>query len=286
MKLDSVSDKKKKRILPKGARRKRYLTMFYSAVGLVMFSFIIPLFVGKKDVTAVTDSSLGFGTNISLVVTQKEYNSKNHTIKTQFYIGNPSDVDDVTNAKDLSNVKYKVNAVTQKGNQETLETNAKKVNDNYLEVVTKNVDPEFKIIRYEITPMKINSKVDTNISKSAMVKLYVKDKDLTKTSSDLSLNGSSMQQDYLNYIVKNYQQSIKDLEKQVAKSKETIKQDRKTISSLDIRKVSAVGEAKTEIKNQIEDLKQDVQLQNDAIKETQKSISEYKKKIDKIKENK
>lgn len=274
--------KKRHKRKPKNFRRNNYLIVFYSLVAVTLIVLMSPLFMPRSLDAEVHNDNQSIVNSTRIIKLRTYFNKHTHTVKTKFYVGNPDNVDDVSSAKDLTNIKYSVRNVTLNGNQLDLKTKLTKYNDNYFEVITKGVADDFKIIRYDIGPSRINKKLETNMSPNISIKLYAKQDQIKNVDYDLTPNLKEMNDSYVSYIINSYKKQIKKLKNKNIKATDTIKQDRSVITKLEVKKASSLGEASDDIEDQITNAKSDISLQNASIQANKNEITEYQNKIKKV----
>lgn len=276
--LEEIRNRKHKR-RPKNFYRQKYMIGIYSFIAVITLVLLSPLYAGRQKSNSVINENPSFLDNSQIVFVSSEIDSKDHLVRSQFFIGNPENVDDVSDIKALTNIKYNVKTVPKNGQADAVKTKVIRVNDNFMEVISSGIESDFGILKYEITPELINKQLDTELPKGTQMKIYVKNKNVQNGGSQLTVNESEFTEDYNNYVRSKYQKQIANLEKDITKARASIKEDRRLINSLEIKVVDAVGQAKTDIESQISDAKGDIESQKDVIKTSKKNISMFREKI-------
>lgn len=279
--LEEIKKKKHKR-KSRYFYRKRFLIGFYAFIMIFILIIFSPIYAGKGNAVSVKDENPSMLTNSKITFVKSEYDKKTKIVKTQFFIGNPQNIDDVTDIQQLTNLNYKVKILTKNKSQKKLKTKIIKVNNNYIVVLTSGVDSNFGILRYDIHPEVINKNMDTNISKNLQMKIYIDNKKVKKSKVTLSLDDDYFSGDYANFIAEKYKKHIMSLEKEIRKSNSIISANMDLIDDLELKKISSVGQAKNDLDGKIYDVKGEINLNKDIIKKNQKEIKLFKEKIEKF----
>lgn len=265
--------------------RKNFLTLVTFLVGFVFVVIICSAFTQKTSIKISNNSSPLVTQNSELTKVSSEYNPKSGLIVSQFYIGNPKKMSDVSDDVNLANLKYKVSYKSFKGNYKAYKTKFIRINDHYFVVETTGVNPDFKILRYDIEPEKIDKALSTNYTKDNLIKIYVQESQVEKRNSLFAVNKDMYQDDYTTYIVSRYEKEIKHKSQEIVQANKVKTADEKLINKLQSRLDNAVNEDKEQIQSEIDDTKSDITQQKLNIKAAKKEIKKLEDRIDNVQMN-
>ena len=194
------------------------------------------------------------------------------------------DVNDLSAEKALSNIKYATRAQIQHGtmgNQARfVSTRFQKINDHYFVIEAKDIQPGFNVIRYDVVPELINSKVETDgFTKNTLIKMYARENKIKLDTNLKPKAKSTYAKNYLAMLIKTYTKKISSSQKKIANAQATIDRDQELIRKMNRKKAIASSSQKEDIESQISDYKQDIDNQTQIIKEAKKTIKEQKENI-------
>ena len=202
---------------------KRVLSFFLVSILVIGFTaFFRTTSTAKYDTT----KTLPFISNEHFTLVNREYNPKTKRLKIAYAFENDLDKQSQASADDqsttttdsleiLSNIKYRTNVVsiTNPGNR--LKHSTVKVKDDFIELVVDQVPDNFKLIKVQIAPEAINTKLDTSELKTdAIYNLYVLQKDFKTTNATAMETKTVQVNDYLGYKASVLNRKIKKLETQ------------------------------------------------------------------------
>lgn len=266
--------------------RKRKIFLRVASVILVAFITILlsPLYMGAGKVSLSRNDTTDVVTNAKLNKMSSIYNPKTGYLVSEFYVGNKEDVNDLSAEKALTNIKYATRAQIQHGtigNQSKfVSTRFTKINDHYFVIEARGIKPGFNVIRYDIVPELINSKVETDgFTKNTLIKMYARENKIKLDTTLKPESKSEYAKNYLAMIIKTYTQKISSAKKKIVNAQATIDRDHELINKMNRKKSIASTSQKEDIESQISDYKQDIDNQNQIIKEGKKTIKEQKENI-------
>ena len=212
------------------------------------------------------------------------FNPKTGYLVSEFYVGNKQDVNDLSAEKALSNIKYATRAQIQHGSMGNkprfVSTRFRKINDHYFIIEAKGIEPGYNVIRYDVIPQLIDSKVETDgFTKNSLIKKYARENQIKIDTTLKPESKSAYAKNYLAMIIETYTKKIKSSEKKIAIAQATIDRDNELIRKMNRKKAIASSSQKEDIDSQIADYKQDIDNQKGTIKEAKKTIKEQKENI-------
>ena len=144
----------------------------------------------------------------------------------------------------------------------------------------KDIQPGFNVIRYDVVPELINSKVETDgFTKNTLIKMYARENKIKLDTNLKPKAKSAYAKNYLAMIIKTYTKKISSSQKKIANAQATIDRDQELIRKMNRKKAIASSSQKEDIESQISDYKQDIDNQTQIIKEAKKTIKEQKENI-------
>lgn len=253
-------------------RRKLFLRFVYGFLFLFLAIFSTKYFLApqKINITKQTDTSV-VG-DASMYRVSSKYNPRTKLLVSEFYVGNKSDVNDVSADKDLSNIKYEMREAVQTGTNAG-KSKLVKVNDHFFVIETTNLPKGYAMFKYMIHPVLIDKNVETEgYDDQTLIQYYVRE---SKVKNDLSLRPKDKfeyTKNYTDILVKAYNKKIKRAQKQIAKSEASIKSDRQQIAKMRAKKEIASNSQKEDLDSQISDLKQDIEQEEQTLKQERHAI--------------
>ena len=222
--------------------------------------------------------------NAKLYRMSSTFNPKTGYLVSEFYVGNKQDVNDLSAEKALSNIKYATRAQIQHGSMGNkprfVSTRFRKINDHYFIIEAKGIEPGYNVIRYDVIPQLIDSKVETDgFTKNSLIKKYARENQIKIDTTLKPESKSAYAKNYLAMIIETYTKKIKSSEKKIAIAQATIDRDNELIRKMNHKKAIASSSQKEDIDSQIADYKQDIDNQKGTIKEAKKTIKEQKENI-------
>ncbi|WP_208423011.1 hypothetical protein [Latilactobacillus fragifolii] len=189
-----------------------------------------------------TTKTLPFISNEHFTLVKRDYNPQTKCLKIAYALENDLDnqsqeANQTTTTTDaietLSNIKYRTNVLSITDPGHPLKHTTVKVKDDFIELVVDQVPDDFKLIKVQIAPEAINTKLDTSALKTdAIYTLYILQKDF-KTTHATQMNTKAIQtNDYLSYKSSVLNTKIKKLETQNAGYNLDIKQKQKLIKTI------------------------------------------------------
>lgn len=261
---------------------------FLSAATIILVAFIgillSPFYMGAGKVSLTRNYTTDVATNAKLYRMSSTFNPKTGYLVSEFYVGNKEDVNDLSAEKALSNIKYATRAQIQHGtmgNQARfVSTRFQKINDHYFVIEAKDIQPGFNVIRYDVVPELINSKVETDgFTKNTLIKMYARENKIKLDTNLKPKAKSAYAKNYLAMLIKTYTKKISSSQKKIANAQATIDRDQELIRKMNRKKAIASSSQKEDIESQISDYKQDIDNQTQIIKEAKKTIKEQKENI-------
>lgn len=159
-------------------------------------------------------------------------------------------------------------------------TRFRKINDHYFIIEAKGIEPGYNVIRYDVIPQLIDSKVETDgFTKNSLIKKYARENQIKIDTTLKPESKSAYAKNYLAMIIETYTKKIKSSEKKIATAQATIDRDNELIRKMNHKKAIASSSQKEDIDSQIADYKQDIDNQKGTIKEAKKTIKEQKENI-------
>lgn len=270
--------KRKKRY----SARSRYLRLVGIFFGCVFILFAYARFTTRTTVTYQNNSDPSITTNSRLVKISTKYNPKNELMVSHFYVGNPKNVSDVSDDSNLTNLKYSVKYKSAKGDYKHLQSRIVRVNDHYFVVETHGIKPGFLVLRYDITPHKINKTLDTTYKKGNTVWCFVDENKVKKSSGLLPASKDMYSVNYTSFVVKKYQHSIDELTKDINIARKAKKADRKLIKKLQNKMETAIPSDKDDLQDQVDETKSDIRQQDQIIRQSKRKIKKIGERIDNV----
>lgn len=269
----------------KYATRKKYLIFSISLVGALLLTIIISMF-SKGPKVKHFNASDPMVTQVSkMQKVSSKYNPKTGLLVSTFYISNPSKVSDVTDDKNLANIKYKINYKELRGNVNDLTTKKIKIDDHYFVLITRGVAPGFQVLRYDISPKKIDSALNTDYREQNTISFYVDEDSVKRNNSLTEMSKDMYRMDYIAFVVEKYQDAIKKDGRAIKRYKRAKEADKKLIKKLNNKLENAIKSDQDDIQSQIDDTQSDLDQQNANIKSAKKEIKILTERIDNAQQN-
>ena len=265
-------------------KRKRFLRIATVVLAAFITILLSPFYMGAGKVSLTRNDTTDVVTNAKLNRMSTTFNPKTGYMISEFYVGNKDDVNDLSAEKALSNIKYATRAQIQHGSVSNkarfVSTRFRKINDHYFVIEAKGIQTGFNVIRYDVVPELINSKVETDgFTKNTLIKMYARENKI-KTDTNLKpQTNSEYAKNYLAMIIKTYTEKISSSKKKIENAQATIDRDHELIKKMNRKKDIASTSQKEDIESQISDYKQDIDNQTQIIKEAKKTIKEQKDNI-------
>lgn len=210
---------------------------------------------------------------------RNDYNPNRKILVSHFYIGNQSNVDDVSDEVNLQNIQYNVSAVAQNDPNRKLKSDVIQVNDRYIVVITKGINEDFKILRVIVKAHMVNKYLSTELSQYADPKFYIYESKLKKQPYILVGNYHTYEINYHQFLARNYRKQIKKYKAKVTKAKATIAADNSSIKKLEDKKATAIDEEADDLGHQIDNRKDDIKSQANIISDAKKAITKYENRL-------
>lgn len=276
--MDNLFKKKKKHVIQKKfSARNTYL----KGVGGFLLGFILILTLGffTRQKPSLDAEEL---VNYNLVGSSKmyqidtKYDPNNQLLITQYYIGDMSDIDSETDAAALTNLKYDVKSGTTKG-KDTLTTRGIRVNDHFLVVITKNLEPGFSALQYQINPVPINKALGKQGAEQCV---FILEEGKLKTYRNLRVETKEGYQSIYNqFLTKKYEKMLKDNDKVIKNAEAKIKANTELIAKLKDKIANADTDDTNDLQSQISDAQSDIVSQKDKISDAKKTINKVNKRL-------
>lgn len=266
--------------------RKRKAFLRVASVILLAFVTILlsPFYMGAGKVSLTRSDTEDVANNAKLYRMSSTFNPKTGYLVSEFYVGNKQDVNDLSAEKALSNIKYATRAQIQHGSMGNkprfVSTRFRKINDHYFIIEARGIEPGYNVIRYDVIPQLIDSKVETDgFTKNSLIKKYARENQIKIDTTLKPESKSAYAKNYLAMIIETYTKKIKSSEKKIAIAQATIDRDDELIRKMNRKKAIASSSQKEDIDSQIADYKQDIDNQKGTIKEAKNTINEQKENI-------
>ncbi len=225
--------------------RKRKAFLRVASVILLAFVTILlsPFYMGAGKVSLTRSDTEDVANNAKLYRMSSTFNPKTGYLVSEFYVGNKQDVNDLSAEKALSNIKYATRAQIQHGSMGNkprfVSTRFRKINDHYFIIEAKGIEPGYNVIRYDVIPQLIDSKVETDgFTKNSLIKKYARENQIKIDTTLKPESKSAYAKNYLAMIIETYTKKIKSSEKKIAIAQATIDRDNELIRKMNRKKLS------------------------------------------------
>lgn len=248
---------------------------------LVIFGAIAmsPYYVGQGKVNVTKQTEANVVGNAEMQKIKSRYNPKTGLLVSEFFVGNPEDINDISSDRDLSNIKYENREMIQKGNQ-TVKSKFIKVNDHFFVIETKQVPKGFNMFKYMILPEIKDKSIDVDsFEKDNVLQFYVSESKVKQDSKLESKDKSEYGQNYLAMVVNAYQKKIDHAEKRIKIARATKQSDQEQISKLKAKKHLASNSQKEDFESQIDNLEQDIAQQEETVARNKATIKSNRANI-------
>lgn len=199
--------------------RKRKAFLRVASVILLAFVTILlsPFYMGAGKVSLTRSDTEDVANNAKLYRMSSTFNPKTGYLVSEFYVGNKQDVNDLSAEKALSNIKYATRAQIQHGSMGNkprfVSTRFRKINDHYFIIEAKGIEPGYNVIRYDVIPQLIDSKVETDgFTKNSLIKKYARENQIKIDTTLKPESKSTYAKNYLAMIIETYTKKIKSSE--------------------------------------------------------------------------
>lgn len=264
-------------------KRKKFLSVVWSLVLVLVVLLMSPLYTGGGKVNLKNTDNQSVVSGAEVYKISSKLNPQTGFMVSEFFVGDKKDVDSVSADAALSNIKYDYRSVVQHGGANGI-SKMIKVNDHYFVIETKGLKPKFNVLRYDIAPELINSKIDTEgFQKDSWLKFYTKESDVEKDASLQASNLRTYSKHYTNFILKSYYKVKTQKLKQVQSLEDTIAHNEKVLDKLRKEKALASQTQREEIDDQISNMKDDINTDKQNIRQIKKEISQLNGNIDAVK---
>lgn len=269
----------------KYSARTHYLRLVGTFLSVIAGLFIYARLSTKTTVAYQNNSNPAVTSTSKMEKISTKYNPKTGLMVSQFYIGNPKKVGDISDDSNLTNLKYSVKYKSVKGDYKHLKTRLIRINDHYFAIETHNIEPGFLVFRYDITPKKINKTLSTSYNAHNTINFYVNEKDVKKATALLPASKDMYRVDYTSFVVHKYQHAINELSKDINSAKKAKKADKKLIEKLQTKLEAAVPSDQEDLQSQIDETKTDIHEQNQLISQSKHKIKRYEERISNVQDN-
>lgn len=276
---DNLKRKKELKSHEKFHHRKIFLRVVFRF--LIVFGIIAasPYYVGPGKVNVTKQTETTVAGNAEMQRIKSRYNPNTGLLVSEFFVGNPQDINDISSDRDLSNIKYEFRDQVQHGNQPG-KSKFVKVNDHYFVIETRDLQKGYNMFKYMILPEIKDKSIDVDgFEKDNILQFYISESKVKQDSKLEPKSKSEYQENYLAMVVGAYQKKIDRAEHRIKVARATKKSDKEQIDKLQAKKDVASNSQKDDFDSQIANLKQDIDQQNETIAKSKATIKSNKSNI-------
>ncbi|MGG5325595.1 hypothetical protein IGJ83_003177 [Enterococcus pernyi] len=265
---------KKKKPRERFRRRKSYLQWLGIFMILGFLILASPIYTHKKIDVPDEVSTNAFLNTKELTMVSKEKGADQELVF-EFAI----DDEDQSLLKELSNLNYRVEIKTAKGDYQAIKAKVIKVSDDYFVVKLTHVPEKYIAMRITIIPEKIDLKVD--MQESQDLTFYVHEDKVKEQVKD-----ENYEQHATNYKVKGYKKEQKAARQKIETLQATIKLNEELVKKLKDQLPYQVTDDQENTENKINGYQQEIETSKTQMKDQEEIIQKIQEKIDRIsKEN-
>lgn len=265
---------KKKGARQRFKKRKSYLRWLGILTILGLLILASPIYTHKKIDVPDEVSTNTFLNTKELTMVSKEKGT-NQQLVFEFSI----DDEDQSLLKELSNLDYRVEIKTAKGDYQAIKAKVIKVSDDYFAVKLTHVPEEYIAMRLTIIPEKIDPKVDMQEPQDLIY--YVHEDKVKEQVKD-----EDYEQHAINYKVKGYKKEQKAAQQQMETLEATIDLNEELVEKLKDQLPYQVAEDQENTENKINGYQQEIETAKTQMKDQEEIIQKIQEKIDRMsKEN-
>lgn len=273
--MAGLKPKKSKKRKEKFSIRKKYLKGFFSFVSVLATVLVIAVIKNSTNNnidTSDLDNNRNVIGNAVMTPVDIKWDPSQELLISQYFIGNPKDVDAVDDDSKLANLTYKTYAAVPETSKADPKSKTIRVNDHYIVVVSTGVSEGFDVINYQFKPEALNKSLGTNdaqvtsfLVKESQLKRYRKLRVEPKEGYIVS---------YDEFLISNYKKSLAKAKEKVVKAEKRIAGNEDLITKLKDKMVDATDSDATDLQSQIDDAKDSID-QDKALIETQKKEQKH-----------
>lgn len=265
---------KKKKPRERFRRRKSYLQWLGIFMILGFLILASPIYTHKKLDVPDEVSTNAFLNTKELTMVSKEKGADQELVF-EFAI----DDEDQSLLKELSNLNYRVEIKTAKGDYQAIKAKVIKVSDDYFVVKLTHVPEKYIAMRITIIPEKIDPKVDMQEPQDLI--FYVHEDKVKEQVKD-----ENYEQHATNYKVKGYKKEQKAARQKIETLQATIKLNEELVKKLKDQLPYQVADDQENTENKINGYQQEIETSKTQMKDQEEIIQKIQEKIDRIsKEN-
>lgn len=265
---------KKKKPRERFRRRKSYLQWLGIFMILGFLILASPIYTHKKIDVPDEVSTNAFLNTKELTMVSKEKGADQELVF-EFAI----DDEDQSLLKELSNLNYRVEIKTAKGDYQAIKAKVIKVSDDYFVVKLTHVPEKYIAMRITIIPEKIDPKVDMQEPQDLI--FYVHEDKVKEQVKD-----ENYEQHATNYKVKGYKKEQKAARQKIETLQATIKLNEELVKKLKDQLPYQVADDQENTENKINGYQQEIETSKTQMKDQEEIIQKIQEKIDRIsKEN-
>lgn len=265
---------KKKKPRERFRRRKSYLQWLGIFMILGFLILASPIYTHKKIDVPDEVSTNAFLNTKELTMVSKEKGADQELVF-EFAI----DDEDQSLLKELSNLNYRVEIKTAKGDYQAIKAKVIKVSDDYFVVKLTHVPEKYIAMRITIIPEKIDPKVDMQEPQDLI--FYVHEDKVKEQVKD-----ENYEQHATNYKVKGYKKEQKAARQKIETLQATIKLNEELVKKLKDQLPYQVADGQENTENKINGYQQEIETSKTQMKDQEEIIQKIQEKIDRIsKEN-
>ncbi|ONN41862.1 hypothetical protein [Enterococcus mundtii] len=265
---------KKKKPRERFRRRKSYLQWLGIFIILGFLILASPIYTHKKIDVPDEVSTNAFLNTKELTMVSKE-KAADQELVFEFAI----DDEDQSLLKELSNLNYRVEIKTAKGDYQAIKAKVIKVSDDYFVVKLTHVPEKYIAMRITIIPEKIDPKVDMQEPQDLI--FYVHEDKVKEQVKD-----ENYEQHATNYKVKGYKKEQKTARQKIETLQATIKLNEELVKKLKDQLPYQVADDQENTENKINGYQQEIETSKTQMKDQEEIIQKIQEKIDRIsKEN-
>lgn len=245
---------------------KSYVIGFSTFLILFLGILISPFIFGKNYSypEVVENEYQTINNTIRMSLVKKEYNPEEKLFRLDFAIKESAQI------TALPNVKYEVQSRFVENQKKALETEIKKVNDNYFVVLVKGVPEGYEVLSTTITPSYIHPELQTtNDLENKSLKIYVNESEKIVNLDLQEQEEKQYEKEYLTFKQEELKAEIELSEKEI---------DTKTLAIVELKNL--IKKLEGEINYQTEEEKFET---TNTINKHQTTINKYENEITTIK---
>jgi hypothetical protein len=260
--------KKKSAIRTHFNKRQKYMRWLRIFVILGLCIVLSPIYTHKKINVPDEVSTNPFLNSKEMTMVAKE-KADAQALVCEFTV----DDEDQSVLKELTNLNYRAEVKTAKGDFQSIQVKLKKISDDYLVVELRHVPEGYVAMRLTIIPQEIDPKVD--MQKPEDLIYYIHEDHVTKKLKD-----TRYVQHALAYKVKGYRNEQKDARKQIETLEAGIELNEGLIKKLTDQLPYQVEDDRTSTEGKISHYQEENETAKEQIKGQKELIQTLQEKID------